>query len=71
MSATKNPTKVRAGLIGARRRWGPQRIVRLDALDADTARLIRALLAQREAAPTGENVGTASAGGHGNDQSAG
>jgi hypothetical protein len=32
-----------------RTRWGPQRVVRLDQLDPDTARLIRALLAQREA----------------------
>jgi hypothetical protein len=46
-AAEKNAGKVRGGLIGARRRWGPQRIVRLDQLDPDTARLIRALLAQR------------------------
>ena len=43
---TRNPTKVRAGVAGARARWGPPRIVRLDQCDPETARLIRALLAQ-------------------------
>jgi hypothetical protein len=43
----KNENKARAGRIGAERRWGPRRVVRLDELDSDTARLIRALLAQR------------------------
>jgi hypothetical protein len=33
-------------MAAARARWGPQRIVRLDRLDPDTARLIRALIAQ-------------------------
>lgn len=41
----------RAGKLGAARKWGGQRIVRLDELDPDTARLIRALLAQRQAEP--------------------
>ena len=49
MSETKNPVLVAAGRRGARRRWGEVRIVHLADLDADTARLIRALLAQREA----------------------
>jgi hypothetical protein len=40
-----------AGKKGMRSRWGPQRVVRLDQIDADTARLIRALLAQAEAKP--------------------
>jgi hypothetical protein len=44
VSDAKNPVKVRAGKIGAASRWGPRRIVRLDELDADTARLIRALV---------------------------
>jgi hypothetical protein len=37
----------------ARARWGPARVVRLDQLDADTARLIRALIAHAEAAKVG------------------
>ena len=37
----------RAGKLGSASRWGGRRIVRLNELDADTARLIRALLAQR------------------------
>ncbi len=46
----KNPKHVAAGQKAMRARWGPQRIVRLDELDPDTARLIRALLAQTEKA---------------------
>lgn len=38
-------------LKAARARWGEQRVVRLDELDADTARLIRALIANAEAEP--------------------
>jgi hypothetical protein len=48
----KDPNRVEAGRRAMRKRWGPQRVVRLDSLDADTARLIRALLAQTEKAPT-------------------
>jgi hypothetical protein len=59
VSATKDPIKVRAGIIGAHKRWGPTRIVRLDQLDSDTARLIRALLAQTKAVPVVETPGTA------------
>jgi hypothetical protein len=33
----------------ARARWGAQRIVRLDQLDPDTQRLVRALIANAEA----------------------
>jgi hypothetical protein len=40
-----------------RARWGPQRVVRLDQLDPDTARLIRALLAQAEAAKAEQSDG--------------
>jgi hypothetical protein len=56
---SKPLTHSERGQIGARRRWGPQRVVRLAELDADTARLIRALLAQKQAVSTGENVETA------------
>jgi hypothetical protein len=48
VSAPKLSTHERA-VRAARGRWGPRRVVRLDELDADTARLIRALLAQRPA----------------------
>jgi hypothetical protein len=61
VSATKDPIKVRAGAIGAERRWGPRRVVRLDQLDTDTARLIRALLAQKEAAPVVSETSTGTA----------
>ena len=59
--ATKDPRLVEAGLRGSRKRWGPQRVVRLDELDADTARLIRALLAQNEASTVSETSAEASA----------
>ena len=42
--ATKDLAKVRAGKIGALKRWGPPRIVRLDELTAEQARLVRALV---------------------------
>jgi hypothetical protein len=42
----KNPVKVRAGKLAAVARWGERRHVNLAELDPDTARLIRALLAQ-------------------------
>lgn len=48
VSLAKDPNKVKAGRASALKRWGAEpRTVRLDTLDADTARLIRALLAQR------------------------
>ncbi len=50
----KNPTKARAGRLGARSRWGPEpRIVRLDALTDSQRRLVLALVAaaREEAAP--------------------
>ena len=55
----KDPRLVEAGRKGMRNRWGPQRIVRLDQLDADTARLIRALIANAEAERVGESEGSA------------
>jgi hypothetical protein len=49
---TREPlSPAESGLRGARKRWGEPRVVRLDQLDADTARLIRVLIAQREAQP--------------------
>jgi hypothetical protein len=35
------------GLIGARRRWGPPRILRLDTLDPVSQEIIAAILAAR------------------------
>jgi hypothetical protein len=44
--AVKNPTKVRAGTIGAAKRWQGHapKVVRLDALSPEQARLVRALV---------------------------
>ena len=43
-------TRAEAGRLGARRRWGVQRIVRLDRLDPRVAAAVRALVAADEAA---------------------
>jgi hypothetical protein len=40
----KNPTKVRAGQLGARKRWGETRIVRLADLTEPQRRLVVALV---------------------------
>lgn len=63
VSAVKDPTKVRAGTIGARKRWAghvPQ-LVRLDELSQPQRRLVLALVAaaKSEAAPVSETSGTA------------
>lgn len=71
VSALKNPTKVRAGTIGARARWGPPRVVRLDDLSAQQRRLVLALIsAAREEAATEVGTVTAKAEVHGNARSA-
>lgn len=65
----------------ARARWGVQRVVKLSELDADTARLIRALLANRDEPAglavrttnekaAGEAAPTADAEGQGHDRPA-
>ena len=36
------------GRLGARKRWGPQRVVNLRDLDSTTANIIRAILTARE-----------------------
>jgi hypothetical protein len=59
MAADVKPTQQEYGRIGARKRWSGHepRTVRLDSLDPDTARLIRALLAQqREATPANDHA---------------
>ena len=44
-SKPKNPGRVAGGIMGARRRWGPQRVVRLDDLTPEQRRLVLALVA--------------------------
>jgi hypothetical protein len=45
VSATKDPAKVRAGQLGALRRWGDTpRIVRLDSLDLHTRAAVLELI---------------------------
>lgn len=56
VEAVKNPGKVRAGRIGARVRWGEQRVVRLDSLDPRVAAAVRALIAADEAAARNEKA---------------
>lgn len=44
----KDPSRVDRGRRGARAKWGPQRIVRLDRIDPATAEIIRAILRAQE-----------------------
>ena len=50
VSRFKDPVKVRAGTLGARKKWGPQRIVRLDSLEPAVAAAVRALIEADQAA---------------------
>lgn len=43
----KNPRLVAAGRAGMRARWGPPRVLRLDALDPITREIIAAIVAAR------------------------
>lgn len=52
----KDPVKVQAGRLGARKRWGDPRILRLDQLDADERRLIQAILTAKRHADEAEAV---------------
>ena len=47
--STANPRRRAASLIANRARWGEQRRLRLDELDADTRRLVLALVEQARA----------------------
>jgi hypothetical protein len=50
--STANPVKRRAGLAGARARWGDQpRIVRLDQLTSEQRRLVVALVEAAKSRP--------------------
>lgn len=66
MSTAKDPAKVRAGKIGARKRWaGHQaRVVKLDSLTPEQRRLVVALIAaaRREGAGPEPAPAEASAG---------
>jgi hypothetical protein len=60
--STPRYTKAEAGALGARNRWGPPRILRLDQLDPITAEIVRAIVTAREnakAAPASETPGAA------------
>lgn len=53
VSGTKDPAKVRAGAIGAAKRWSDpanRRVVRLDSLEPPVAAAVRALIAADAAA---------------------
>jgi hypothetical protein len=75
--ASKNPDKVRAGHLGAARRWAgyARTVVRIGDLTSEQRLLVLALIqAARESGSeraVGEAAPTAELGGHGNDRSAG
>ena len=49
VSAAKDPLKVKAGTIGAIKRWGPDgRVVRLDSLDSVTREIVVSILRARK-----------------------
>jgi hypothetical protein len=74
----KSAPKARAGLAGARARWGPRRHVRLDELPPDYAAAIRLLIrageeeaaAHEVAPPRIADAGAPSTGGSPDDQPA-
>jgi hypothetical protein len=61
--AAKSATKVRAGKLGARARWGEPRVVRLDSLTSEQRRLVLALVdaAKKEAVAEVQTPATADA----------
>ena len=74
---TPNPARSAASRAAMRRRWGPQRVLRLDQLDPVTAGIIRAILdaqasaAQREAVSAIASETAQAAGEHGHARSVG
>lgn len=74
MSIPKDPVKARAGAIGAERRWGARRVVRLDQLDPNVAAAVRALIAvdkaakNQKAGPVSETSGPATEADRGSDR---
>ena len=47
-AATKDPRAIERGKLGARTRWGPPRVLRLDTLDPVTRDIVAAILTARE-----------------------
>jgi hypothetical protein len=47
----KNPVFITAGRAGARARWGPPRVLRLDTLTQEQRRLVMALVDAARSAP--------------------
>lgn len=45
-------TKAEAGYLGARKRWGEPRVVRLDSLSTEQRRLVLALIEAARSAPS-------------------
>jgi len=61
VSSTKDPDKVRAGQMGAHKRWGAQpRTVRLDELTTEQRRLVVALVDAAKSEAAAHLNGTAS-----------
>lgn len=54
--AVKNPTKQRAGKLGAARRWGDPGVIRLDELSAPQHRLVLALVEAARAEQNSEKA---------------
>jgi hypothetical protein len=54
--AAKDQAKARAGRLGALARWGEPRIVRLDDLTPEQARLVRALVDAAKSSPSAHEV---------------
>lgn len=54
--ATKNPVFVESGRRGARSRWGPERVARLDSLDPRVREAVLALIRADEAARNAEKA---------------
>lgn len=55
LTTAKDPKKVRAGIIGAQRRWGERRVIDLRTVDPAVAGVIRSILnAQTHAAAKAE-----------------
>ncbi len=69
VALAKDPTKVAAGTLGARARWGEPRVIRLDDLTAPQRRLVLALVsaAKSEAIAEGQSPAMAKPEGHGDD----
>ncbi len=63
-----DPSHVRRGEKGARTRWGPPRIARLDDLTPAQRDVVVALINTMKAAPVMQTSGAATTEGHGNDR---